>query len=88
MLSVDISKKCHTKKHSEIRENINFCKNLDKTPTETFKIIKLARREPDGSRALALKWYNRVLDRRTLLDDREGSGWKLERLVINLMAYM
>ena len=54
----------------ERRAVIKFCKDLGKTPTDTYKMLQKSRGEKCVSRALVFKWHKRFSEgRESLLDD-------------------
>ncbi|XP_052791810.1 uncharacterized protein LOC128225956 [Mya arenaria] len=60
----------------EIRANIKFCKEIGKTPSETYKLLMLTRGDSCVCRALVFKWHRRYSDGRQSLEDDAGRGRK------------
>ena len=58
----------------EIRAIIKLCKDLGKTPTETYELVNRTRGENSVCRALVFKWYRRFTDGRQSLKDDAGRG--------------
>ena len=60
----------------ETRAVIKFCKDLGKTPTDTYKMLQKSRREKCVSRALVFKWHKRLSEGRESLQDDSRPGRK------------
>ncbi len=58
----------------EIRANIKFCRELCKTPTETYKMLRSTKARSNVSRTLVFKWFHRFEDGRESLEDDKGRG--------------
>ena len=56
----------------ETRAVIKFCVDLEKTPTETMKMMKDANRSSNVSRPLVFKWHKRFSEGRESLKDDTG----------------
>ncbi|XP_052767844.1 protein GVQW3-like [Mya arenaria] len=65
-----------SQEHLEIRANIKFYKEIGKTPSETYKLLKLTRVDYCVCRALVFKWHRRFSDGRQSLEDDAGRGRK------------
>ena len=46
----------------EFRGNIKVCTDFGKTPTETYKMLQMAKGEHKVCRALVFKWNKRFLE--------------------------
>ena len=60
---------------TEVRAVIKFCRDIGKTPTQTYKLMKSTPGRSTVSRSLVFKWFKRFEDGRTSLQE-EGSGRK------------
>ena len=60
----------------ETRAVIKFCKDLGKTPTDTYKMLQKSRGEKCVSRALVFKWHKRFFEGRESLQDDSRPGRK------------
>ena len=56
-----------------LRAVIQFCVSLNKTPTQTHKMIKESG-NPNCSRSLVFKWHKRFKDGRESIEDDERGG--------------
>ena len=52
----------------ETRAVNKFCKDLGKTPTDTYRMLQKSRREKCVSRALVFKWQKRFSEGREIVD--------------------
>ena len=60
----------------ENRAVIKFCRDLGKTPTEAYKMIKDTPRKTSISRALIFKWYKRFEESGDSIIELPGRGRK------------
>ena len=60
----------------KIRAVIKFCKELGKTPTDTYKMLQKSRGEKCVCRALVFKWHKRFSEGRESLQDDSRPGRK------------
>ena len=62
---------------TEVRAVIKFCRDIGKTPTQTYKLMKSTPGRSTVSRSLVFKWFKRFEDGRTSLQE-EGRDRKPE----------
>ena len=60
----------------ETRAVIKLCKDLGKTPTDTYKLLQKIRGEKCVSRTLVFKWHKRFSEGRESLQDDSRPGRK------------
>ena len=58
----------------EIRAAIKFCVGLNKTPSETFKMLQNSSTTKKCCRALVFKWHQRFRDGRSSIEDDNRCG--------------
>ena len=61
---------------TEVRAVIKFYRDIGKTPTQTYKLMKSTPGRSTVSRSLVFKWFKRFEDGRTSLQEEEGRGRK------------
>ena len=61
---------------TEVRAVIKFCRDIGKTPTQTYKLMKSTPGRSTVSRLLVFKLFKRFEDGRTSLQEEEGRGRK------------
>ena len=58
----------------ELRSAIKFCVGLDKTPSETLKMLESSKTTKKCSKALVFKWHKRFREGRDSVEDDERCG--------------
>ena len=74
---------------TEVRAIIQFCRDIGKTPTQTFEVTRKSTKSSSAMCPLVFKWFKRFEDGRTTLNDDKVRGRKSkisQRMVTSVHA--